>query len=169
MAGKTEIANRVLIKLGQPRVSNVETDPTPAALTINGIWDTVRDSLLQSYPWNFAIKRVGLASDAATPAYGWAVQFSPPVDFLQLLDVKDDIEYVFENGKILVDDSSELFIRYVAKIEATTSWPPLFIEMFVATLALEACDRVTQDKTLKSLLAAEHRLQERVIPPQEPM
>lgn len=157
MAGKTEIANRVLIKLGQPRVSNIETDTTPAAVTINNLWATVRDSLLQSYPWNFSIKRVGIAPDATEPVYDWDVQFSPPNDFLQLLDVKDDIDFQFEGGKILVNGVTELFIRYIARIEDTTLWPPLFNEMMIMMLSLEACDRITQDKNLKTTLLAEQR------------
>lgn len=158
MAGKTEISNRTLIKLGQPRVSNIETDNSPAAITINNLWASVRDSLLQSYPWNFAIKRVSLAPDTSTPTYGWSTQFTPPIDFLQLLDIKDDIDYKFEGGKILVDGQTSLFMRYIARIEDTSLWPPLFNEMMMVTLAIEGCDRITQDKNLKQLLLAEQRV-----------
>lgn len=158
MAGKTEIANRTLIKLGQPRVSNIETDTSPAAITVNNLWSTVRDSLLQSYPWNFAIKRVALAPEGTNPVYGWDRQFLPPVDFLQLLDVKDDIEYLVEGGRILANGVTELYARYIARIEDTSLYPALFNEMLIITLAIEGCDRITQDKNLKTTLLAEQKM-----------
>lgn len=71
MASKTEIANRGLMKLGQPRVSNIDTDPSPAAVAMSALFDSVRDELLQSYPWNFAIKRVDIAAAVDAPSWGW--------------------------------------------------------------------------------------------------
>lgn len=157
MTGKTELANRVLLKLGQPRVSNIETDMTPAAVTINNLWGTVRDALLQSYPWNFSIKRAALAPSGTTPLYDWDNAFPVPIDYLQLLSVKDDVDYITENGKILVNGVTELYIRYIARIEDTTQWPPLFCELLVVLLAIESCERITQDKNLKLSLMEERR------------
>ena len=90
MASKTEIANRALSKLGQPRVSNIDTTDTKPARIIRDMYDSVRDALLQSYPWNFAVKRVTLAPDATAPAWGWTFAYTPPADFLSIYRVKFD-------------------------------------------------------------------------------
>lgn len=155
MASKTQIANRALTKLGQGRVSNIETDGSVAAITINQIWDTVRDATLQMYPWNFAIKRTDLAPDADAPSWGWSTAFTLPSDCLQLLEIKDDIEYELERGKILCDQAEIIYIRYIYKVTDPAMYPPIFVEVLAHDLAIESCDKITDDTSLKNLLIAE--------------
>ena len=158
MASKTQIGNRTLVKLGQDRVSNIETDSSPAAITINQLWDTVRDATLQTYPWNFAIKRTSLAPDSVTPSWGWASAFSLPSDCLQLIEIKDNIDYEVEGGKILCDEANVIYIKYVYKVTDAALYPPTFVELFAHDLAIEGCDRITDDTNLKQLLIAERRV-----------
>lgn len=157
MASKTQIANRALFKLGQPRVSNIDTDSSERAVIMAGLWETVRDNLLQTYPWNFAIERTSLAEDAATPAFDWAAQYTLPSDCLQVLNTEDDVDYEVAGNKILSDVESELGIRYIKRVEATGYYPPIFVEAMAIALALEACDKLTDDNTKKQLLLVEMR------------
>ena len=154
MASKTAIANRANLKLGQPRVSNIDTDGSVNAQVMSDMWDQVRDALLQSYPWNFAIKRATLATTGTTPDWGWYNEYSLPTDFLQLLEIKDNPDYKIEHGKILCDEDT-LSIRYIARIENTGLYPALFGELLAYQLAIEGCERITQDKTLKAQLIQE--------------
>ena len=98
MASKNEIAVRALSKLGQPRVSNIETDSTTNAIVLRDMYDVVRDALVASYPWNFAIKRAQLAKDSISPAWGYNNSFTLPVDFLALLEIKSNPDYRIESG-----------------------------------------------------------------------
>ena len=151
MASKTDIVNRALSKLGQSRVSSIDTN-TEAARVMNDMWDNVRDALLQSYPWNFSIKRVLLAKDSTAPAWGYVNRFTLPSDFLALMDIRNDPEYTIENGYILSDEGAPLYVRYVSKVEDTGLYPPLFTEALAASLAYEACEKITQSNTKKEIL-----------------
>lgn len=158
MASKTQIANRALSKLGHPRVSNVDTTDTLSARTISEMWDSVRDAVLQAYPWNFAIKRASVPAESTAPVYGWDKQFLLPVDFLQLLDIQDSPDYRVEGGKILTNALSPLKFRYIARIEDTAQFTPLFNEAFSARLAYEGAEKITQSNTKKDFLFNEYRL-----------
>lgn len=157
MASKTDIANRALFKVGERRVSNVETTDTEAAKTINELYDTVRDTVLSSYPWNFAIKRVSLAPDATAPAWQWDYAYTMPADFLSLILVKDNPEYDFEGGKVLTDEGKTLYIKYIARIDNTGDYSPVFVEAFAALLAVESVEKITQSNTKKAALQQEYQ------------
>jgi hypothetical protein len=164
MASKTEIANRALVKLGQPRVSNIATDSSARAVTINQIYDTVLRGCLQMYPWNFSIKRTDLAPDATAPSWGFNAAFTLPPDCLQLLEVKDDIKYQVEGGKVLCDGTDTLYIKYIRYVSDAGLYPAIFVEYFAQELAIEACDRITDDTGMKqTLLAQMASLRERVL------
>ena len=163
MASKTQIANRALSKLGQPRVSNIETTDTKPARIISGMYDSVRDALLSSYPWNFAVKRTTLAPDAVAPSWGWTNAYTPPADFLSIYRVKFNSTsgvtvgkldttgppYEFEGGKILTDYGTTLFLQYIAKITNTGEYSATFNEAFSSLMAYEAAEEITQSNTKK--------------------
>lgn len=159
MTDKTKIGNRALLKLGQPRVSNFETDTTTAGITINGMWDNVRDALLQSYPWNFAIKRAILAPDGDDPEFGWGYQYTQSSDSLAILEVTDadafPVDYTIEAGKILTNEGTALYVRYMSRITEVGMFSALFAEAFASRLAYEGCERITQNATKKELLLKE--------------
>lgn len=155
MASKTEIANRALAKIGESRVSNIETDSTEKAELINSMWELQRDSLLQSYPWNFAVTLTNLAADATAPDHGYTVRYLLPTDFLSLLAIKDDPDYRIIGKYIHTDQAAPLYIKYVKKVTDTGEFDPLFAEALAATIAVEICERLTQSNTKKQLLMQE--------------
>lgn len=162
MASKSEIATRALLKLGQTRISNIETDTSPNAIIINSIFNQVRDELLQSYPWNFSIKRVDLAADVVEPTWGYDSSFSLPVDLLRLLEIKDVTDYSIENGKILCDEVGPIYIKYIYRITDIGLFPSLFNELFSVCLAVEACDRIANNQQLlQSLMLQKKQILER--------
>lgn len=157
MTSKTQIANRALSKLGEPRISNIDTVDTKAANTMRFMYDEVRDALLTSYPWNFAMKRVQLAKDATAPSWGYSNRFRVPSDFLSLYKIKNDPDYRIERKYILTDEGAPLKILYIARIENSGEFDPLFVEAFASRLAYEGCEQITQSNTKKQLLGQEFR------------
>jgi len=155
MASKTEIANRALAKIGDTRVSNIETDGTKKALVINDMWDLVRDALLQSYPWNFALKRASILADGTAPAWKWSKRYAVPTDFLSLIEIQDFPDYEMVGGFIETDNSSPLKILYVSRVEAAGDFDPLFAEALASSLAVEIVEVLTQSNTKKNILLAE--------------
>lgn len=158
MASKTEIANRALSKLGEPRVSNIETDNTKAANTIRFMYDIVRDAVMQAFPWNFAIKRVGLAVDGTSPAWGFANRYQLPSDFLSLLAIKRNPVFRLEGQFILTDEGAPLDIRYIARITDTGDYDAMFVEALASRLAFEAAEEMTASNTKKQLLLQQMQL-----------
>lgn len=156
MASKTSIANRALSKLGQPRIADVDTTDTKSARVISEMWDDVRDAMLQSYPWNFAIKRAVLAQTTA-PSWGWDYAYMLPTDCLSPLEIKDDPDYVVENGKILTNTSDAVYLRYISRITGVSEFSPLFRQLLSCRLAFEACEELTQSDSKKQGLMIEMR------------
>jgi len=152
---KTAIANRALSKLGEPRVSNIETTNSNAAETIREMWDSVRDAMLQSYPWNFAIARKSIAADATAPDWEYNNRYRVPTGYLALLEVKNDPDYVLEGSFILTDEGTPLKIRYIQRIEDTAQFDTMFDEALAAELAVQACESITQSNTKKQILMSE--------------
>lgn len=155
MTSKTQIANRALSKLGEPRVSNIDTVDTKAANTIRFMYDEVRDAMLTAYPWNFAMTRTQLAKDATAPSWGYNNRFQVPSDFLALYKINNDPDYRIEKGYILTDEGAPLKILYIAQITNSGEYDPLFVEAFATRLAYEACEQITQSNTKKQLLGQE--------------
>ena len=155
MASKTEIANRALSKLGEGRVSNIDTDTNKPAKVMAAMWDIVRDAMLAAYPWNFAIARDQIAKDSNTPSWGYANKFSLPSDFLALLEVKSNPDYRIEGQYIVTDAGSPLYIRYIRRVTDTGEFDPLFDEALATRLAFESCEEITQSNSKKANLADE--------------
>lgn len=155
MASKTQIANKMLFKVGEARVSNVETDSSSRATIINENFDLWRDELLSKYPWGFAIKRTQLAKDADAPSWGYSNQYTLPADYLHLLEIENDPRYKIEGDKILTDEGGPLKIRYVYRVTSTGLFAPLFSEALAAHGAVEISERLTQSNTKKQILIQE--------------
>lgn len=155
MASKTDIANRALSKVGESRVSNIETDTTAKAQTINSMFDSIRDALLTSYPWNFTITRTQLAASGTTPSWEFQNDYPLPTDFLALLEIQNSPVYRLEGKSIVTDAGSPIFIRYIRQVTNTGDFDALFVEAFATRLAFESVEKITQSNTKKRILGQE--------------
>jgi hypothetical protein len=139
----------------------VDTEDVKAAKVIRYMWDSIRDATLQAYPWNFAIARTSIAEDASAPEFGWNAQYSLPADCLTPLSVQTedaiDLDYRIEGGKILTDEESVVYLKYIYRVEDTGVYTALFNEALATRLAYEACEELTQSDAKKQILAAELR------------
>ena len=79
MATEVSICSNALRKLGDDPITSL-TEDTERARLCNAFYESSRDSLLRSHPWNFAITRATLAKLSSTPAYGFAYQYALPTD-----------------------------------------------------------------------------------------
>jgi len=117
-------------------------------------YPAVRDALLQLHPWNFAQKRVALSADETPPAYGFAYAYSLPSDCLQIemLAAEEPWQaghaWQVEGGKILTDLTPPLSLRYIARIEDPSCYPPLFRELLALRLAAELAQPLAQSSRL---------------------
>jgi len=150
---EVSICNEALISLGEDTIISL-TDNTKRARTCNALYASKRDSLLRSHPWKFAIRRVSLAADAATPLNEFDAQFSLPSDCLRFLDIypgSGQVPYRLEGQKILASES-ELEIKYIQQITDVTKMDMSFREALSALMAREmVVPLVNSDSKLRAM------------------
>ncbi len=165
MSSEVAIANRALTKLGANRILSLDDD-VKEARTMNSMFAIVRDSLLRSHWWNFAMTRTTLPKLAAVPAWGYENQYQLPSDCLRVVQVDeyyyasnlndyrttDDALFKIEGRKILTNLSAPIKVRYVFRETDTQQFDALFIEAFASLLAFEACEDITQSNTKKEMI-----------------
>ena len=142
---ETNICNMALGRIGANRILNI--DDTSEDSTQNVLcqlhYDQTRDALLRSHWWRFARERVELVDSGVTPDFEWDYQFSLPDDFLAMRSIYEDrvsdenIDPYELEGKTLLTDESEMFIRYIKQVTDPDDFDPLFIEVLVLQLALK--------------------------------
>lgn len=154
MASKTTIANKALYKIGEPRVSNIEVDISERARIMNEIFDSERDSLLQKYPWNFALKRAQLAP-TTPPVFGYRYAYQQPSDYLNIFSIEGDPDYAVVGSVIETDAGQVLNILYQSQLTTTEKFTPLFIEVLSNKLAFESVERITGSSAKKDQLWAQ--------------
>ena len=66
MTSTVDIANYALNSLGASNISSFSENSKPARI-INQRFDSVRDSVFRSHPWNCLIRRAELAKEVEKP------------------------------------------------------------------------------------------------------
>ena len=177
MASVVGICNRALQKVGANRILAL-TDNSREARSCNNAYDSVRQALLRKYRWNFAITRVVLAPDSATPAYDYLYQFTLPSDCLRIILPNDNtLDWQVEGRKILTNGGTQssaiegasltggtgtsstvaLRLRYVSDVSDPNIFDAMFREALALKLAVEMCDELTQSNAKKQALRDEYK------------
>lgn len=142
-----KICNSALIKLGASKIDSL-LDSNKAAVLCNEQYSKMRDRLLMSHYWNFAIKRASLVEDATSPAFEWENRFVLPTDFLRAISTEyNSDEWVIEGGYLLTNES-EINLKYIAKITTTTEFTPTFDEALAYMIAAELAYPLVQSRSL---------------------
>lgn len=161
---RVDIANRALTKLGAARIIALDDDST-ASNTLDSMFDIVRDAELRANLWHFSKARAQLPALAETPLFGFSHQFQLPSDYLRLIQVgqrhcrarpSEDGWYSIEGGRLLVNQSGPLHVRYVRRVDDPTLFDALFVEAFACRLAAEACETITNSNSKKQAAWAEY-------------
>ena len=142
MASVVDICNGALNQLGASTILTLTEDSKNARLC-NARYTQVRDSVFRSHPWNCLQKRVQLAADTDTPAWGFTKQYTLPADCLRVLTILDyDADYKIEGRKILTDNST-MKILYISRVEDPNEYDELLRETLSAALAADIAYAVT--------------------------
>lgn len=159
MASSTEICNSALIKLGVEPITSLSEDSKPAKLC-NRQYARLRDKLLQSHFWNFAMKRETLAvvSSATPPTFGFDYVYQLPTDCLRALHLQSkSYRFKVERGRYLHTNYSGAKLLYISKEEDVSKYSPMFQELLAYDIAIDLCMALTQKRTLKADLITERR------------
>lgn len=155
MASELNIINSALAKLGAEPLLNLNQD-SPVARRAQVLYDSRRDKLLRSHPWNFAIHRQELAQVVDTPTFEFDYAYQLPNDCLRVLYVNEfqDEEWTKE-GSLLLTNADEVFIRYIKQVTEAGDFDACFAEVLALDLAHELCYSITQNTSLKEVLQKE--------------
>jgi len=142
MASVVDICNGALNQLGASTILSLTEDSKNARLC-NARYTQVRDSLFRSHPWNCIQKRVQLASDTDTPAWGFSYQFTLPSDCLRVLNIENyDYDYKVEGRKIVANIAT-MKILYIARIEDPNQYDEILRETLSAALGADIAYAIT--------------------------
>lgn len=161
MASETDLLNDALGMIGASSISAIDEGSTNANWC-QIFYPTLRDSLLRSHHWNFALTRVELSQDLATPAYEFAFSYTLPPDCLKvveyvggtttstayLVDSQSVIKrYRIEGRKLLTNDGV-VSIRYIQRVEDPDQFDPIFYQVLATHLASKLAMAILKDGKL---------------------
>lgn len=156
---EVEICNSALIKLGAERINSLDDDTKEARLC-KLQYPLLRDEVIRSHPWNFALSRVDLAKTANTPAFQFTNEFAIPQDVLRvlttdfsILTTTDEIPWKVEHNaidgtKVLVTDEETVAIQYIRKITDVQLFDANFSEALALRLASDLAYPLVQSISL---------------------
>ena len=163
MASKVDIANFALNSIGATTISSL-SENTKAAIVINQRFDSVRDSVFRSHPWNSLITRATLSQDRSAPNFGYTYQYVLPTDpyCLRVLEFSNGtLTYPMDNmtstdgspvfvieGRKLLTNEGTVKIKYIGQVTDTTQYDSSLIDTLAARLAHEVCYAITGSTSL---------------------
>ena len=156
MASVVQICNSALNQLGAASITAL-TDNSKNARLCNERYETVRDAVYRSHPWNCLIKRQNLAQDATAPDWGFAKQFTLPSDCLRVLTLDAyNSDYKVEGRKILCNESA-IRIVYIAQITDPNEMDVLLRETIAAGIAADMSYAITANLQVAKLMNEKYK------------
>lgn len=158
-ATQVSICSNALLMLGAQTISAIDEAVDRARIASN-LYDSTRDSLLRSHPWNCAVKRVVLAPDTAAPGFDYDAQFTLPADCLRVLQVGEEgyeVDYKVESGKILCSGTS-LALRYIWKNTTESTWDAMLVEAMQYAMAAAMAYPITASASMADLMARKYEM-----------
>lgn len=144
---EVDICNDALLILGSSTISSM-AGTSKEAILCNRAYALARDQLLSAHPWNFAIVRAEIASDASLPTGWddgtWAYAFTIPSNTLRVLGIDDTNEdWAQEGGKIFAN-YTPIFIKAIKKVTDTTIFSKHFEKALAYEMAVKMCYALDQ-------------------------
>lgn len=162
---KIEIINRALLKLGEPPVASLNDASFGRVYDI--IYNDVKDLLLSSYPWRFAVEVRDLPK--LEEKYNGKFMYQLPKECLLVLQVfgtgnvccGDEVKcyagrnYELANNCVVTEVNGGVSAEFVRKLDDDGRFPPLFREAVAAKMAGELAMRLKHSLTLKQTMENE--------------
>ena len=156
MASVVQICNSALNQLGASSITAL-TENSKNARICNERYETIRDAVYRSHPWNCLVKRVQLAQDSDTPAWGFSYLYTLPSDCLRVLQIKDyNSDYKIEGRKLLIEQST-VYLIYLAIETDVNQLDILLRETISAALAQDMAYAITSNLQVAKLMAEKYQ------------
>ena len=157
----TDVCNDALGQIGAARISSFESDPSVPAVHCRTFYPPLRDGLLRSAHWNFAMARQTLTVEATAPPFEYSYQYPLPSDLLKVVEYygatpvtpgqtwtwtqeRTVAKYKLEGRKLLTNDSA-VKILYLRRVTNPAEWDALFYQLLTTWLASKLAMAITKD------------------------
>lgn len=171
MASMVDIWNLALNLVGGKSVLDPNEKSTEADLC-RLHYPFALDFVLESQDWNFAVKRQEVAeSGDLEPVFGYQSSFKIPSDAVRVVEVWDNkrsisnsrfttnnLQWQQEGEYISADTSTQVWMRYISRIEDTTRFTASFATALSTYLAYRLAIPVAANRALKVDLLGEYQL-----------
>jgi hypothetical protein len=157
---EVDICNSALIKLGAEPINDLSDDSKEARLC-RLQFPKIRDAVLRSAPWSFAMKRITLDHLAGqTLEFGDGNIFQIPINVVRIWKTYDGsprYAYTIEEDKFIANvDVAQVWA--VINTVQPAYWRADFKEALACQLAADICYSMTNSNTLKAGLVQEAEL-----------
>ena len=141
------ICSNALLKIGAESITSF-LDGTAEAEVAANLYPMIRDGLLASYPWSFAVGQKSLPRLAGVPLADYSYAYRLPNDFLRVLSAGSG-----RSGALcrLHTGASEVNLTYIFRPHESL-FPAYFCELLIARLASEFCLPLTESTTRSEYL-----------------
>lgn len=155
MASIAEIYNEALGLLGAQKIS--DPSGTGVAAVLTSVYATCRQALLESHPWNFALKRSLLALSTDEPIFEFDYKYTLPVDCLRIVKLYNtEAKWVEIAGSIETNDD-EVSCLYIGDTTDPNIMSPLFRRVLAMDIALAIGYTLTQNEKLLIILESKRK------------
>ena len=160
---QVNIINLALSKIGDYLITAI-TDTSKQAIYSILHWENARDTLLRSFPWNFATEIAFLGTSGVYGLYSFSNYHDLPSDCLRVLAVSgtsdfdrtDTLQYKIKGTKILSNED-RICLKYIQANTTTSEYPPTFCNALAADLAIRLAESLSAaPEGKKQLLYAEY-------------
>lgn len=146
VTSEEEIMNSALRKVGAERI-NDQDDQNNRARLLKDAYPVVRDALLRSHPWNFAISYATLAAPDPLPdnIFDYDYVYELPANYMRAIgtDLYDSDDWEEIEGRYIVSNVSSMKLKFIKKVTDVTKFDDNFIEALAWKLADEICFPLT--------------------------
>lgn len=155
MTSVVGICNRALAKIGDEISITSIDDGSKAARYCKLLYADVRDYLLRSYPWRFALKQWRLSPKDEKPTFGFEYAFQLPGECLSVWRAENPQNDYAVIGRTVHADETVFGFIGCARIEDPSLFDAMFSEALALRLAYELVPALAGDLNLKNLLIQE--------------
>lgn len=140
------LCSKALLKIGASTITSLEEGTAEAEIAAN-LYPYIRDGLLSSYPWSFAVTQNRLPRLENSPVADYKYAYSLPNDFLRIISAGigsrgRGLEYrIAEN--MLHTNLENVILTYIFRPEEY-NFPAYFCEVLINKLAFEFCIPLTE-------------------------
>ena len=172
MSTETDVCNEALGLIGQSPITAIDDGSIPANRCLQ-FYAPLRDALLRSHHWNFALKWVQLAQDVTPPVAGFTFAYTLPADCLKVVNYggslptspttivsyidpyqRTVVRYKIE-GRKLVSNDGVAYIQYLRQVTNPAEWDGLFYQVVATWLASKLAGSLAKDPKMSAALLAQ--------------